>query len=99
MGGLTILETSILVEAPAWARRGAKASRMTVELREIFFWPDPPQAAERSLSFTQNLRERDLSTERPRRIEERSRAEQGPSPRRTGGRCAFSTGRSSSWAS
>jgi hypothetical protein len=41
VGGLSILETADLDEALAWARKGAKASRAAVEVREIFFRPAP----------------------------------------------------------
>ena len=41
VGGLLILETADLDEALAWARRGAKASGGSVEVREIFFVPAP----------------------------------------------------------
>jgi hypothetical protein len=41
VGGLTIVEVADLGEALAWARRGAKAGRGTVEVREIFFMPAP----------------------------------------------------------
>ena len=41
VGGLTILETANLNEALAWARKGAKACRGPIEVREIFFMPAP----------------------------------------------------------
>lgn len=41
VGGITIVETAGLDEALAWASRGAKACRMPVEVREIFFVPAP----------------------------------------------------------
>jgi hypothetical protein len=41
VGGLLILETADLDEALEWARKGAKASRRPVEVREIFFMPAP----------------------------------------------------------
>ena len=41
VGGLTILETANLDEALAWARKGAKACRGPIEVREIFFMPAP----------------------------------------------------------
>jgi hypothetical protein len=41
VGGLSILETADLDEALEWARKGAKACRMPVEVREIFFMPAP----------------------------------------------------------
>ena len=43
VGGITILEVANLEEALAWARRGAKAFRMPVEVREIFFNPAPEE--------------------------------------------------------
>ena len=39
IGGFWILETADLNEALAWARKGAKACRFAVEVREIFFNP------------------------------------------------------------
>lgn len=41
VGGITIVETADLDEALAWARKGVKACRMPVEVREIFFNPAP----------------------------------------------------------
>jgi hypothetical protein len=41
VGGFWILETADLDEAVAWARKGAKACRFGVEVREIFFMPAP----------------------------------------------------------
>ena len=41
VGGFWILETADLDEAVAWARKGAKACRSAVEVREIFFMPAP----------------------------------------------------------
>jgi hypothetical protein len=41
VGGITILEVAGPDEALAWARRGAQASRMPMEVREIFFNPAP----------------------------------------------------------
>ena len=46
IGGLSILETADLDEALAWARKGAKVSRGTVEVRPIFFMPAPSGATE-----------------------------------------------------
>ncbi|HEX5834922.1 MAG TPA: YciI family protein [Pyrinomonadaceae bacterium] len=43
VGGLSILETADLDEALAWARKGAKACRTPVEVREIFFVPAPTE--------------------------------------------------------
>jgi hypothetical protein len=41
VGGLWILECADIDEAVAWARKGAKACRFAVEVREIFFVPTP----------------------------------------------------------
>ena len=41
VGGFWILETAGLDEAIAWARKGAKACRFAIEVREIFFNPAP----------------------------------------------------------
>ena len=41
VGGFWILETADLDDAMAWARKGAKACRAGVEVREIFFKPAP----------------------------------------------------------
>lgn len=41
VGGFWILETADAEEALAWARKGAKACRASVEIREIFFVPAP----------------------------------------------------------
>lgn len=41
IAGLSIVETANMDEALAWARRGAKASGMPSEVREIFFVPAP----------------------------------------------------------
>ena len=46
IGGLWILETANLDEALAWARKGAKACRTAIEVREIFFMPAPNEATE-----------------------------------------------------
>ena len=39
VGGLWILECANLDEAVSWARKGGKACRFGVEVREIFFMP------------------------------------------------------------
>jgi len=41
VGGLWILECADIDEVIAWARKGAKACRFPVEVREIFFMPAP----------------------------------------------------------
>jgi hypothetical protein len=41
VGGLWILECADMKEAVAWARKGAKACRTGIEVREIFFMPAP----------------------------------------------------------
>ena len=41
VGGLWILECANVDEVLAWARKGAKACRFPVEVREIFFMPAP----------------------------------------------------------
>lgn len=41
VGGITIVEVADLDEALAWARKGVKACRMPIEVREIFFVPAP----------------------------------------------------------
>jgi hypothetical protein len=46
VGGFWILETADLDEAVAWARKGAKACRASVEVRPIFFMPDPKGATD-----------------------------------------------------
>jgi hypothetical protein len=43
VGGITIVETANLEEALEWARKGAKATRMPSEVREIFFNPAPDE--------------------------------------------------------
>ncbi|HEY1263827.1 MAG TPA: YciI family protein [Terriglobales bacterium] len=44
VGGLWILECADIDEVLAWARKGAKACRFPVEVREIFFVPAPEGA-------------------------------------------------------
>jgi hypothetical protein len=46
IGGFWILETANLEEALAWARKGAVACRTSVEVRPIFFMPDPNRPPE-----------------------------------------------------
>ena len=46
IGGLWILECADMDEALAWARKGAKACRTAIEVREIFFMPAPNVATE-----------------------------------------------------
>ena len=46
VGGLWILECADLDEALAWARKGAKACRTGIEVREIFFQPAPNEPTE-----------------------------------------------------
>ena len=41
VGGFWILECADLDEVLAWARKGSKACRFAVEVREIFFNPAP----------------------------------------------------------
>ena len=41
IGGFWILECADMDEALAWVRKGAKACRWPVEMREIFFVPAP----------------------------------------------------------
>ena len=41
VGGLSILQTTDLDEALAWARKGAKLGLTAVEVRETFFMPAP----------------------------------------------------------
>lgn len=43
IGGLLIIETANLEEALVWARKGAKACHMPMEMREIFFNPAPAE--------------------------------------------------------
>lgn len=44
VGGLWILETADLDEVLAWMRKGAKACRAAVEVREMFFKPAPAES-------------------------------------------------------
>ena len=46
IGGLLLLEAADMDEAVAWARKGAVAMGGPVEVREIFFQPDPEEAVE-----------------------------------------------------
>jgi hypothetical protein len=46
MGGFWILEAANLDEAVAWARKGAVACRVSGEVRELLFVPDPKGATE-----------------------------------------------------
>ena len=41
VGGLWILECADMDEVLAWVRKGVKACRMPIEVREIFFVPAP----------------------------------------------------------
>lgn len=41
VGGLSIIEVPTLEEAKMWGRKAAKACRVPVEVREIFFMPAP----------------------------------------------------------
>jgi hypothetical protein len=43
VGGFWILECADIEEVLAWARKGAKACRFPVEVREIFFNPAPAE--------------------------------------------------------
>lgn len=43
VGGFWILETADMDEAVAWSRKGAKACRGPIEVREIFFMPAPEE--------------------------------------------------------
>jgi hypothetical protein len=43
IGGLWILECADMDEALAWSRKGAKACRTAIEVREIFFMPAPEE--------------------------------------------------------
>lgn len=44
VGGITIVETADMDEALVWARKGARACRAPVEIREIFFNPAPEES-------------------------------------------------------
>jgi hypothetical protein len=44
VGGLWILECADIDEVLAWARKGAKACRFPIEVREIFFMPSPEES-------------------------------------------------------
>jgi len=44
IGGFLLLEAADLEAAIAWARKGASVFRGPVEVREIFFEPDPKDA-------------------------------------------------------
>lgn len=44
VGGLWILECASLEDAVGWARKGSKACRFGVEVREIFFNPAPEES-------------------------------------------------------
>jgi len=46
IGGFWVLEAADLDEALAWGRKGAVACRASVEVRPIFFQPDPKGATE-----------------------------------------------------
>ena len=46
IGGLLILEAASLDEALGWARKNAAVFSGAVEVREIFFAPDPADVAE-----------------------------------------------------
>ena len=46
IGGLWILECANMDEAIAWARKGAKACRAAMEVRELLFMPAPDEATE-----------------------------------------------------
>ena len=45
IGGIAIIEAADLDEALAWARKGAAACRVPVEVRGIFFRPRPDSQA------------------------------------------------------
>jgi hypothetical protein len=44
IGGFWILECADMDQAVAWARKGVAATRGQVEVREIFFVPDPAES-------------------------------------------------------
>ncbi|MGH9827812.1 MAG: YciI family protein [Blastocatellia bacterium] len=46
IGGLWILECADFDEAVAWARKGAKACRDSIEVREMLFFPAPENEPE-----------------------------------------------------
>ena len=46
IGGFWILECADMDDALAWVRKGAKACRWPVEVREIFFVPAPDEGTE-----------------------------------------------------
>lgn len=46
MGGFLLLEAADMDDVLAWARKGAVVFRGPVEVREIFFQPDPEEATE-----------------------------------------------------
>ncbi len=46
MGGFWILEAADMDEALAWARKGAVACRVSGEVRELLFRPDPKRTTE-----------------------------------------------------
>ena len=43
IGGFWILEAADMDEALAWARKGAVACRMAIEVREMLFYPAPEE--------------------------------------------------------
>ncbi|MEO8224488.1 MAG: YciI family protein, partial [Gammaproteobacteria bacterium] len=50
MGGFMLLDAADMEEALAWIRKGAVAFLGPVEVRQIFFQPDPKEDSERGLS-------------------------------------------------